>query len=265
MKLNGMFIFTGFVYFSFIWTFFPRSLATLEYDPYYNYYYYDYYYVLEGNYTMMCIFNFLWGLTQIVPFLLGMRLLLVTRHSNKFTITSNPSTFNKFWWGIAASYIAVIFLCMLINMCMNPGGNDKFDWYDFSGARVAFAKIFQTFAFLINAMGTILVCIGIHWFNVHRRTRLVPKGGCYAGLYIYYVIWQCIYTVFVLLAVILLDTTTSWLPSTIAGMSFMNLPFLSAMSGSDSFSDIFGKSADFYFMPEQDQALMDRHPQAGFA
>ena len=118
-----------------------------------------------------------------------MRLLLVTRLRNNFGFTKELSSFNKVWWGIAAPYLTLIFLCCLINMCMNPGGQSMFIWYDNSGARVAFSKIFQISVFLMNLLGTIMLCIGIHWFNVHRKTRFIPKGGCFAGLFVYFAVW----------------------------------------------------------------------------
>jgi len=147
------------------------------------------YSVTTTNYTMLQVFNFFWGIAQLVPFFLGMRLLLVTRLSNNFGFTKELSSFNKVWWGVAASYLAIIFVCCLTNMCMNPGGDDMFSWYYSSGARLVLTKIFQCSAFLINLLGIILVCMGIHWYNKHRRTRMIAKGGCFAGLYVYYVVW----------------------------------------------------------------------------
>jgi hypothetical protein len=213
---------------------------------------------------MKQFFNIFWGVSQLLPFFLGMRLLLVTRLSNNYGLTKSLSTFNKVWWGIAASYISVIVLCCFINMCMNPGGGELYYWWPSSGARIAFSKIFLIMVSLINIAGTVLVCIGIHWFNIHRRTRMIAKGGCLSGLLIYYIIWQSIISIFVLLTPFMLNSAVNWLPPTIAGMTFMNLPFVSAMSGSDSFSQILGKTASFYFEPESDLALLQSEAQDVF-
>jgi len=62
--------------------------------------------------------------------------------------------------------------------------------------------------------------------------------------------------VFIFTSIIIFDFAWNWLPATIAGMTFMNFPFLSAMSGSDSFCAYFGKTAAFYFEPESDLALI---------
>jgi len=45
----------------------------------------------------------------------------------------------------------------------------------------------------------------------------------------------------------------------------MNLPFLSAMSGSDSFCEVFGKTASFYFEPESDLALLQDQANGAFS
>jgi len=159
----------------------------------YNTKYRDYdtvnFYWNGGSYTMKQFFNMFWGVSQLLPFFLGMRLLLVTRLSNNYRLTKSLSTYNKVWWGTAAPYIFLIVLCCFINMCMNPGGSGLYSWWENSGAREAFSKIFLLLVTLINFAGTVLVCIGIHWFNVHRKTRMIAKGGCFAGLFIYYIIW----------------------------------------------------------------------------
>jgi hypothetical protein len=117
---------------------------------------------------------------------MGMRLLLVTRLSNNYSFTKELSSYNKVWWGVAGSYIGLIFLCCLINMCINPGGDEMYDFYMNDGARVAFTKIFQISVFLIDMVGTIILFMGVKWLNVHRTTRIMPKGGCFAGLFIYF-------------------------------------------------------------------------------
>jgi len=176
-----------------------------------------------------------------------MRLLLVTRESNKYWVTKNISAFNATWWGVAITYIGVITSCCFINMSMNPGGEEMYDWYNEGGARITYAKIFQTSAFVINLVGTLLVCFGIYWFKVHCKTRISVKGACFTCLFIYYVVWQSLITMMIGAGIIIFSSAYNWLPATVLGMTFMNLPFLSAMSGSDSFCEIFGVTASYYF------------------
>jgi hypothetical protein len=217
------------------------------YNETYRYYQYLGFTFQYTSYIMWQFFNIFWGLSQLLPFVLGMRLLLVTRLSNKYSFTKELGAYNKAWWGVAGTYIFVILLCSIVLMCISPDGSDVFSWWSSSGTRRAFSKIFQILTILINFIGTVLVCMGIHWFNFHRKTHRSKKGGCISCLLTYYVIWQSIISVFVLLTGIILNAAVNWLPATIVGMTFMNLPFLSAMSGSDSFCEIFGKTAWFYF------------------
>jgi len=95
-----------------------------------------------GSYTAYQFFNVLWGITQLTPFLFGMRMLLVTRPAHKFGLTKDLKTYTKAWWGVVGTYLSIITLCCFINMCMNPGGEAKWDWYDYNGTRVFFAKTF---------------------------------------------------------------------------------------------------------------------------
>jgi len=61
-----------------------------------------------------------------------------------------------------------------------------------------------------------------------------------------------------MLCVIVFGLTYEWLPSTLVGMTFMNMPVLSALTGNDSFCEFFGVDASLYFDPELESALFFR-------
>jgi hypothetical protein len=73
--------------------------------------------------------------------------------------------------------------------------------------------------------------MGIHWFNIYRKTRTIKDGGRYSCRLIYYAVWQSIITLFLALVPLMLNNAVSWLPVTIVVMTVMNLPLVSAMSG----------------------------------
>lgn len=148
---------------------------------------------------------------------------------------------------MAGTYLSLVILSVLILLCIEPSSN-IYDWYVYSGVRLAFAKILQLSVFAINLLSTILICLGIHWMGVHRRRHIVRNGGCMNGILIYFVIWQAIITVFYALVVFYLQLWVNWLPATITGITAIQLPFLSALSGSESFCEVFGRSAEHYFL-----------------
>jgi len=122
MKLNGMFILQGAAYFLMLFAF--KNFEYYDDDPSPGWHYIVTFSAVVANYSMLQLVYFLWGIAQLVPFMLGMRLHLVTRHTLSYSFTKDLSAFNKRWWSVVVPYIAVIFICCMTNLCINPGGSE---------------------------------------------------------------------------------------------------------------------------------------------
>jgi hypothetical protein len=92
------------------------------------------------------------------------------------------------WWGVVGIYLSLIVLCNVINLCLSPGGDANYSWFEESILRLVFAKIFQLSVLLINIVGIGFISLGIYLFDILRKQSKVENGDTIKGFFIYYVV-----------------------------------------------------------------------------
>lgn len=210
---------------------------------------------------MLFFFNIFWGAAQLIPFIVGYRLLAVCKHCEDWCITEDHGMHFVTWWGVVGIYLSLIVLCNVINLCLSPGGDANYSWFEESIVRLVFAKIFQLSVLLINIVGIGFISLGIYLFDILRKQSKVENGDTIKGFFIYYVVCQSIIAALISYALVCLNEySIKWLPITIVVMNFMNLPLLSSLCYSGSFCDTFGRETSSYFKKETDLSLLQNYP-----